>query len=151
MTAKFEVINDNPTRTSGNYIGRGKCGSGFGTLWADAIDTGLAISLFDPSRQFGAMAHVIRNYPNIRSPETIINSLLSELGMSDLEEGDCPGLEAAIVGASDVSTSIKDYLSRFQIPVIGEDLGTVPIGREVHLHCNDRTIRVYRYAPSYNQ
>lgn len=152
MAAKFEVINDNPTRTGGSYIGRGKCGSGFGTLWADAIDTGLAISLFDPSRQFGAMAHIAGDYSNrSSSPESIVNDLLSELGMSDLEEGDCPGLEAAIVGASDVSTAVRDYLLRLNIPVVGEDLGAVPIGREVHLHCNDRTVRVYRYTPSYNQ
>lgn len=97
------------------------------------------------------MAHVTRNYPYIGNPENIVNDLLSELGMSDLEEGDCPGLEAAIVGSSDISTAVRDYLSRFQIPIIGEDLGIVPIGREVHLHCNDRTIRVYRYTPSYNQ
>ena len=107
MAAKFEVINDNPIRTSGSYISRGKQGSGFGTLWADAIDTGLAISLFDPSRQFGALAHVTRDYSNRgSSSESIINNLLSELGMSDLEEGDCPGLEAAIVRASDVSTAV---------------------------------------------
>ncbi len=142
MATRFEVINDNPTRTSGNYIGRDMQGSGFGTLWADAIDTGLAIILYDPKRQFGTMAHITGRLSS--------NGIFGNL-FSDLEEGDCPDLEAALVGAKDISAIVKDNLLRFQIPIIGEDLGSVKIGREVHLHCNDKTIQVYRYKPSYNR
>ena len=142
MSTKFEVINDNPARTSGNYIARDRWGSGFGTLWTDAIDTGLAIILYDSKRQFGTIAHITDGLSS--------NGIRGNL-FTDLEEGDCPDLEAVLVGAKDISAIVKDYLSRFQIPIIGEDLGPVKIGREVHLHCNDKTIQVYRYTPSYNQ
>ncbi len=142
MAAKFEVINDNPARAGGSYVGRDRQGSGFGTLWADAIDTGLAIILYDPKRQFGTIAHITGG----SSSNCIVGNLFS-----DLEEGDCPDLEAALVGAIDISAIVKDHLSRFQIPIIGEDLGPVPIGREVHLHCNDKNVQVYRYTPSYNR
>ncbi|MBU0470937.1 MAG: hypothetical protein KKA62_04915 [Nanoarchaeota archaeon] len=157
MEKKFDVIEGNPIRNGGRYIERDSYGSGWGTLWTDGISTCLAVTLFDTKRQMGAMARIggkkFEEVPKRLYPKNIVDTLLTEFSLSGSEE--CPELEATLVGESErtegISDIVRESLLGLKIQIIGEDLGKVPIGREVYLHCNEKKVQVYRYTPSYNK
>lgn len=135
----------------GTYVSWDNYDTGFTQLWTDGIGSCIAIALYAPEVKKGVLAHIGGDRcPKIISakvyPENIVDTMVSTLGASK-------NIEAVLAGESERQAKISDLVKRslhsLRIPIVGEDLGDVPVGREVHLDCNSGTVSVYRYPERY--
>lgn len=163
MANRFNIIDDIPRESGGTQVGPGQHAVGYGSLRTERLNGGLVLTLCDPKRQIGAMAHMSEKIDpgQYLFPENIVYTLLGCLHLSGLDyanpEYQPPGLEAALAGESGKDGSaipVRKLLNAFRIPIIGEDLGGTSGYRAVHLYCNNSgkknlfgpgRVDVYRY------
>jgi chemotaxis receptor (MCP) glutamine deamidase CheD len=124
---------------------------GFTQLCTDGIGSCVAIALYASEAKKGILAHISGNqWPTVTPtkiyPENIVNTMVSNLGTFQK-------IEAVLAGESERETKISDLIKKklysLKIPIIGEDLGDVPVGREMLLDCSTGTVNIYRYPETY--
>lgn len=125
-------------------------------VWTTSISPCLGITIYDSIRKRGALAHITGWGLEEVRPENIVDTLLRA---ARLKTSDYTKLEAALAGESrsemarsiskdpTKSSLVKKRLEELGIPLIGEDLGETPHGREIVLYGTGK-VRVYRAIES---
>ena len=148
MNRSFEIIEGFSADISGTCVGWDDYRISNGKLFTVGIGPCLAIAIYDAKQRTGALAHISgarrETVPKPVHPEHIIRTLVSRLQ-------NYGNLEVFLVGEGygdhGMSERARRDLYLFDIPVIGEDLGSLKNhrGREVHLDCQAGIVQVYRY------
>lgn len=146
---KVEIVEGFPETVSGVQVDWDDYATGRNEtrLWTGSLGPCLALSIYSPVLQIGTLAHLSQRkwpyVPGCMYPENVVDTLAAAI------TADYATLEATLAGESQgeigISAIIKKRLEELKIPVVGEDIGIVPIGREVHLDCNSGNVTVYRY------
>lgn len=149
---KFKTFDYFPCHNKYKFVGQDRfvIGKDKDLIGTDGITLCLAITLYDPSRKIGALAHIsgFGDVSERLEPEKVIDTLLSELNLS--ESLDISKLEATLSGEGMVineerrnSSIVREKLNEYKIPIIGEDLCKAP-GRLVFLNCDTGVVEVHR-------
>ena len=149
LMSKLIIQELNPRERTGIYVGWDSYKvAEKDALWTDGIASCISITLYDPLSKRGALAHISAAYfpeiPKFLYPENVIDTLTRELHPYQGQ------LEATLAGEAFrltkwASSLIRKKLQDSKILLVGEDLGNVTIGREVHFDCNTGEVTVYRY------
>jgi len=127
-----------------------KIGRNKDLIGTDSVASCLAITLYDPQKKIGALAHIsgLSRTAEELKPEKVIDTLLH--GLHTLGSSDPKELEATLSGEGTVSNEnqrnspiVRAKLNQLGIKIIGEDLCKAP-GRLVFLHCDTGMVEVYR-------
>ena len=146
---KLEIVDGFPEGFSGTYVDWDEYKTGIdGTLlWTPGLGPCLAVTVYSAQLGKGALAHLTQGQRDEISPcmyhRNVVDTLASAITENYAE------LEATLAGESQgeigISAMIRKRLGELKIPIVGEDTGIVPIGREVHLNCATGKVTVYRY------
>ena len=168
LPKKFFIFNHFPHQkkyihVDWNEVVTGKDPDVIGT---DGVSCCLVITLYDPSTKRGVLSHIMDFFdsPIECKAENIIDTMLKAIDLTP-NSPNLSSLEATLSGESDIdflpstskSDTVKSILARYNIPIIGEDLGEItdeieyflftPIstpGRLVFLHHETGIVEVYR-------
>lgn len=131
-----------------------KVGTNNDLIGTDGLSCCLAITLYNPAKRMGAMAHInnLHDSPEDVTAEKIVDTLLKALDLTPkLKE--LSSLKATLSGKDFThfvpeiapSTIVKPILEKYGIPIIGEDLGPIEEGgRLVFLFCCNGFVEVNR-------
>jgi chemotaxis protein CheD len=149
---KFQVFDKFPDYLNYTFVGWDELmtGRGSGLIGTDSVASCLAITLYNPEKRAGALAHIAGwdHSPEELKPERVIDTLLNRL--ESVGDIDYQGLEATLAGEGIIfaesqrnSSIVRKALMKYQIPILGEDMGKSS-GRLVFLHCDSGLVEVYR-------
>ena len=150
MALNVNIIEGTPPAEKGDsYVAWDDYEVSSTSLWPDGIGSCVAIALYVPELKIGSLAHIsgVRCpsiIPETMYPENIVDTLASRLSKYKMEAS-----LAGEDGKNDISKIVKRSLQAWNIPLVGEDLGSFggTRGREVHFDCQKGEVTIYRLPP----
>jgi chemotaxis receptor (MCP) glutamine deamidase CheD len=123
-------------------------GEGSELLRADGILYGLAITLYDPEKRKGMVAHISMKEKGEWDPENVMDTLIRKMGIGN---ADCRRLRASLAGEGVSipfekrnSMKVEEKIRELGINLIGKDLDRWTGEKIVFLHCKTGKVEVYR-------